>query len=244
MRAAPGGRRASRPSRSCRTRARAVSASPHRVWRCHKPIAAQTRPFAWQFAPGQIVLNSAVAQHTRRAVKPGPALQSMDAEAYAAVKANDPRALQRRLREAESSFPVNVGARNGAGLTMLHVGMRLVNFSPSFSLSLGERGRNKLTRRARRRGDSRAQESLPRTAARAALSRARCAGVSSPPVRAPATSVSRSRHCCVAMQHATRAATTVRACCWRRGGQTCTRRARTAGRHHCSSQPSLATWTS
>jgi hypothetical protein len=49
----------------------------------------------------------------------------MDSDAYAAVKANDHRALQRRLREAESSFPVNVSARNGAGLTMLHVGVSL-----------------------------------------------------------------------------------------------------------------------
>jgi hypothetical protein len=61
----------------------------------------------------------------------------MDAEAYAAVKANDARELKRRLREAESSFPVNVGARNGAGLTMLHVGMRarqIGMISPSHSL--------------------------------------------------------------------------------------------------------------
>ncbi len=59
-------------------------------------------------------------------------------QAYAAVKANDPRALQRRLREAESSFPVNVGARNGAGLTMLHIGERVLAYGmicPSVSHS-------------------------------------------------------------------------------------------------------------
>ena len=58
----------------------------------------------------------------------------MDSEAYAAVKANDHRLLQKRLREAENCFPVNVGARNGAGLTMLHVGnMSSVASYPKFS---------------------------------------------------------------------------------------------------------------
>jgi len=51
-------------------------------------------------------------------------IRKMDNDAYVAVKANDHRALQKRLREAESSFPINLAARNGAGLTMLHVGTK------------------------------------------------------------------------------------------------------------------------
>jgi hypothetical protein len=42
----------------------------------------------------------------------------MDLEAYDAVKKNDHRRLARRLRAGE---PLDIGALNGAGLTMLHV---------------------------------------------------------------------------------------------------------------------------
>lgn len=45
----------------------------------------------------------------------------MDTVAYQAVKANDYRKLAKRIREVETSFPINMAALNGAGLTMLHV---------------------------------------------------------------------------------------------------------------------------
>ena len=76
-------------------------------------------------ANGRALTHGDCCVHVHQRVKAPHAGGTMDVDAYAAVKANDYRALQRRLREAESSFPVNVGARNGAGLMMLHVGVSL-----------------------------------------------------------------------------------------------------------------------
>ena len=62
----------------------------------------------------------------------------IDSDAYAAVKGNEHIKLQKRLREAESAFPVNMNARNGAGLTLLHVG-RLSSLNPAETRKRPER---------------------------------------------------------------------------------------------------------
>jgi hypothetical protein len=62
-------------------------------------------------------------------------MTQIDGDAYAAVKSNAHLKLQKRLREAEAAFPINMNARNGAGLTLLHVGA--VRPASLFSCSSG-----------------------------------------------------------------------------------------------------------